>query len=169
MQETAAELAALQELLDRSATTRNEHLLAIMTPQRRLSAGQIVTALTGMQVLVVATVTAAGEPRTSCLDGHFLHGRWVFSTGAKALKARHLKARPAVSATYVDGERIAVFTHGYADYITKASPDFGPLDAYFTGYYGSSPTTWDADIVFFRLQPTWMLGYAANAESLPDR
>ena len=168
MQETAAELAALQDLLDRSAATRNAHLLAIMTPQRRLTAGQIVTALTGMQVLVVATVTAAGEPRTSCLDGHFLHGRWVFSTGASAVKARHIKARPAVSATYVDGERIAVFTHGHADYITEASPDFGPLDAYFTGYYGSSPTTWDPDIVFFRLQPTWMLGYAADAESLPD-
>jgi general stress protein 26 len=168
MQETPAELAALQELLDRSVATPNEHLLAIMTPQRRLSAGQIVTALTGMQVIVVATVTAAGEPRTSCLDGHFLHGRWVFSTGASAIKARHIKVRPAVSATYVDGERIAVFTHGYADYITAASSEFGPLDAYFTGYYGSSPTTWDPDIVFFRLQPTWMLGYAADAESLPD-
>ena len=88
MQETPAELAALQELLDRSAATRNEHLLAIMTPQRRLSAGQIVTALTGMHVIVVATVTAAGEPRTSCLDGISTSTRTTSKSCATPLRAR---------------------------------------------------------------------------------
>ena len=33
-----------------------------------------------MKVLSAATVTAAGEPRISALDGHFLHGTWTFST-----------------------------------------------------------------------------------------
>ncbi|HKE65937.1 MAG TPA: pyridoxamine 5'-phosphate oxidase family protein [Micromonosporaceae bacterium] len=168
MQETPEELDALQALLDQSIATRNRHLLGIVRPERRLSASQIATELTGMKVLVVATVTAAGEPRTSCLDGHFMHGAWVFSTDASAVKARHIKARPAVSATHVDGERLAVFAHGNAEYIDQDSPDFAPLDAYFTGYYGSSPTTWGPNVVFFRLHATWMLGYAADAESFPQ-
>jgi len=153
MQETAAELAALQELLDRSATTRNEHLLAIMTPQRRLSAGQIVTALTGMQVLVVATVTgdrrAAHEPASTGIS-YMADG--CSARVAKALKARHIKARPAVSATYVDGERIAVFTHGRP----TTSPRPRPTSR--RSMHTSPATTvrrrrrGDPDIVFFRLQ-----------------
>jgi general stress protein 26 len=168
MQETPEELDALQELLDGSIKTRNEHLLAIMNPGRRLTAGQIVTELTGMKVLVVATVSKTGEPRTSCLDGHFLHGRWVFSTDASSVKAKHIRERPAVSATHVDGERVAVFTHGQAEYIDRSSPHFEPLDAYFTGYYGSSPTTWGPNVVFFRLHPSWMLGYAADPSTFPE-
>jgi pyridoxine/pyridoxamine 5'-phosphate oxidase len=167
MQETPEELDELQRLLDRSVMTRNSHLLAIAKPDRRLTAAQIVTELTGMKVLVVATVSAAGEPRTSCLDGHFMHGKWVFSTDASSVKARHIRARPAVSATHVDGERLGIFTHGTAQYIARNSPDFAPLDAYFTGYYGSSPTTWGPDVVFFRLHPTWMLGYAMDAANFP--
>jgi|SRR5262245_11577985 len=168
MQETPEELDALQELLDRSIATPNRHLLAIAKPERRLTAPQLVTELTGMKVLVVATVNASGEPRTSCLDGHFMHGKWIFSTDASAVKARHIKERPSVSATHVDGERLAVFVHGTAEYIDASSPGFAPLDAYFTGYYGSSPTTWGPHVVFFRLHPAWMLGYAADAASFPQ-
>jgi predicted pyridoxine 5'-phosphate oxidase superfamily flavin-nucleotide-binding protein len=74
MHETAAELNELQLLLDRSIRRSNDHLTAIITEERRLTAGQIAAALDGMKVLVVATVTKTGEPRTSCVDGHFLHG-----------------------------------------------------------------------------------------------
>jgi hypothetical protein len=169
MQETPEELSELQSLLDTSARTKNAHLLGIAQPDRRLTAGQLATELTGMKVVVLATVSAAGRPRTSCVDGHFLHGRWIFSTDASAVKARHIRARPAVSATHVDGERVAVFTHGDAEYIDETSPDFAPLDAYFTGYYGTSPTTWGSSAVFFRVQPTWMLGYAMEATTFPGR
>ena len=105
MRETTTELAELQRLLDESVSTGNEHLLAIMTPERRLSAEQMVRALDGMQVLVVATVTADGRPLTSCVDAHLLHGRWVFTTDATATKARHLAARPAGSATHARRQR----------------------------------------------------------------
>src|SRR5262249_36167101 len=71
------------------------------------------------------------------------------------------------SATHVDGERLAIFTHGTAQYITADSPDYAPLDAYFTGYYGSSPSTWGPNVVFFRLPPTWRLGYAMDPADFP--
>lgn len=168
MRETVAETKSLQELLDRSIGASGTHLTGIIGTERRLNARQLITELQGMKVLVLATVSAAGEPRTSCVDGHFLHGTWLFSTDESAYKARHLKARPALSVTHVDGERMAVFTHGYADYVTSGHPEFQGYDEYFTSYYGSSPTTWGPSIVFVSVRPTWMVAYAMNAASFPE-
>jgi len=162
VRETPQQIEELQQLLDRSVSRSGGHLTGIITEERRLSARQLVAALTGMKVVVVATVNATGEPRTSCVDGHFLHGSWLFSTDESAAKAVHLKARPAVSCTHADGERMAVFTHGHVDYITAGRPEFTDHDRYFTEFYGSSPTTWGPNIVFLRVRPTWMVAYAAN-------
>jgi predicted pyridoxine 5'-phosphate oxidase superfamily flavin-nucleotide-binding protein len=166
MRETADEVAALQALLDRSVAGGNEHLRAIMTPERLLTAEQMVGALDGMRVLVVATVTTDGRPLTSCVDAHLLHGRWVFTTDATATKARHLAERPAVSATYADGERIGVFTHGTAERPTAEHPDFAEIEEHLVAHYGSSPSTWAPDIAYLRIQPRWMLAYAADPASL---
>ena len=166
MRETTTELAELQRLLDESVSTGNEHLLAIMTPERRLSAEQMVRALDGMQVLVVATVTADGRPLTSCVDAHLLHGRWVFTTDATATKARHLAARPAVSATHARGEALGVFTHGTAEWLTPEHPDFAEVEDHLATHYGSSPSSWAPDIAYLRIEPRWMLAYAADPASL---
>ena len=166
MRETAEELAALQALLDRSAAGGNDHLRAIMTPERRLTAEQMVQALDGMHVLVVATVTADGRPLTSCVDGHLLHGRWVLTTDALATKARHLAARPAVSATHARGDTFGVFTHGTAERLTPAHPDFAEVEDHLTAHYGSSPSSWAPDIAYLRIEPRWMLAYAADPASL---
>jgi len=167
VRETPDELDALQRLLDMSISSSGAHLTGIVTDPRRLSARQLVAALTGMKVLVVATTTAAGEPRTSCVDGHFLHGTWMFGTAAAAHKARHLRARPALSVTHADGERMALFTHGYGEYITAQDPRFQPFDEYFIAHYGSSPRDWGPDPVFVQVRPTWMVGYAMNAADFP--
>src|SRR6476646_8847595 len=115
MYETDDEVAALQRLLDASYGTATDHLRGIISDDRRLTAGDLVALLTGMKVLSVATVTAHGEPRISALDGHFLHGTWSFGTSGSAAKARHLERRPAVSVAHIDGEELAVFSHGYAE------------------------------------------------------
>jgi len=39
--ESPADLAALQDLLDRSYASAGAHLLSIHTPERRLSAGEV--------------------------------------------------------------------------------------------------------------------------------
>lgn len=69
MYETTAELAALQELLDRSLAGATEHLRSIFRPGRTLTAEQAVDVLSGMRTLAVATVTAGGEPRVSGAEG----------------------------------------------------------------------------------------------------
>jgi len=168
MHETPEDIRELQWLLDASIARSNPHLTGIVTPNRRLTAQQVATELAGMKVLVVATVTAKGEPRTSCVDGHFLRGKWLFSTSGMAYKARHLKARPALSATYADGERAAVFTHGQAEYMPSDHPEYEALDAYFEDYYGSAASSWGEDIVFLRLHPTWMIGFAMDAATFPS-
>lgn len=168
MNETPEEIERLQRLLDASIATRGPQLDRIAHAERRLTAAQLVTALDGMKVLVLATVTSSGQPRTSCVDGHFLHGEWVFSTDASAFKARHIRARPSVSATHADGERLAVFVHGTADYIGPGAGDYAELDAYFERHYGTPPSTWGPEIVYFRLHPAWMLGFAMEAASFPS-
>jgi len=169
VKETTEELDRLQGLLDASIAASGAHLTAIVKPGRRLSARQLVADLTGMKVLVVATVTASGQPRTSAVDGHFLHGHWLFHTSGRAHKARHLRARPAISATHADGERMAVFVHGRAECITPGDAPFDEYDEHFVGHYGSSPRDWGPTPVFVRIRPTWMVGYAMNAAGFPER
>lgn len=114
MLETSQELARLQTLLDTSAATGGAHLRSILTQERRLDAAQLSTLLTGMRLLTVATVTADGRPIASPVDGYFLHGSFWFSTSRRSIRARHLAQRPALSATHVPNERLAVCAHGQA-------------------------------------------------------
>jgi hypothetical protein len=166
MLETDDEIGALQDLLDRSRANATAHLRGIVGDDRALSADDLVAVLTGMRVLSVATVTARGEPRISALDGHFLHATWTFSTDGSAAKARHLRARPAVSVAYVDGERLAVFSHGRVEEMRDGDPDFAATVEHWTAHYGSSPLSWADDIRLYRYRPQWMVGYAADRAAL---
>jgi general stress protein 26 len=168
--ETAAELDALDALLDRSLSGSTEHLRSIIRPgERTLGARQLAQVLTGMCVLALATVTANGEPRVSAVDGHFLHGCWVFGTSRSAAKARQLERRPAVSAAHLRGEDLGVFTHGTAEVLYPrsgpADPQWDAVHEHLTSHYGGSPLTW-GDVVFYRLRPHWMVGYAPHPEAL---
>jgi general stress protein 26 len=164
--ETPAETAALQELLDRSLSASTEHLRSIITEDRVLTAADLVALLTGMKVLTVATVTAHGEPRISALDGHFLHASWSFSTSATAAKARHLRDRPAVSVAHVDGEELAVFSHGQVQLMQVSDPDWDETLGHWTAHYGSSPLEWGDEICVYRYRAHWMVGYAASRSEL---
>jgi Pyridoxamine 5'-phosphate oxidase len=164
--ETDAELSAMQQLLDASHARANVHLRAIITADRTLSAAEIVALMTGMRTLSVATVTAGGEPRVSGVDGHLLHGRWVFTTAGVATKSRHLSRRPAVSAAYIEGDDLGVYTHGQAERLTPEHPDFAPVEEHLVAHYGSSPSSWDEDIAYWRIRPTWMVGYAFKRDEL---
>lgn len=156
------EIAALQGLLDASFAEASEHLTAIMAPQRRLSAEQLVADLTGIAVLNVATVTAHGEPRISAVDGHFLHGRWHFTTAAASPKARQLAARPAVSAAYTPRDGYGVFCHGRARLLEGGTPEFAVLSDHWAHAYGQSfeEMGMDSGIAYIQVQPSWMVGFA---------
>lgn len=166
MYETEDDIERLQALLDASRGRATEHLRSIITDERSLTARQLVALLTGMKVLSVATVTAAGEPRISAVDGHFLHATWSFSTSGTSAKARHLEARPQVSVAHVDNEELALFSHGSVELMQPADADFEETLAHWTRHYGSSPLEWGPDIRFYRYRPTWMVGYAWKRDEL---
>lgn len=115
MLETPEEIAELQRLLDRSAAGAGAHLRDIITDERRLTAKQVCEKLTGMRLLVLATVTADGRPIAGPVDGYFLHGSFWFSSSPDSVRMRHLAARPAVTATHLPGEELAVTVHGRAE------------------------------------------------------
>lgn len=159
MYETSDELEALQRLIVSSHSGGSSHLREIISGDHIMSAQDVVDALTGMRVLSLATVTVSGEPRVSAVDGHFLHGAWTFGTDGRAAKAKHLEARPAVSAAHVDGERLGVFCHGSATRLTPSDPAWEETIVHWSEHYGSDPTTWSDDIRMFRIEPKWLLGY----------
>jgi Pyridoxamine 5'-phosphate oxidase len=115
MLESPEEIEALQRLLDQSMAVAGPHLRGIITAQNRLTAQQVCERLTGMRLLVLATVTADGRPLAGPVDGYLLHGSFHFSSGRDSVRMRHLAARPAVSATHLPGEELAVTVHGQAE------------------------------------------------------
>ena len=159
MHETAEDLDRLQSLLDTSAARASEHLTSIVTPSRRLTAPQVCAVLTGMSTLALSTVTASGEPRVSGVDGHFLRGRWLFTTSGTSVKVRHLRARPACSVAHLRGDDLGVFVHGRAQLMPSAEAPAWVED-HFVAHYGLSPSTLGPDIVYAWVDPTWMVAYA---------
>ncbi|MCE7003903.1 pyridoxamine 5'-phosphate oxidase family protein [Kibdelosporangium philippinense] len=170
MRETPEELASLQDLLDASLSRSTSHLRSIINTERTLTAVQATQVLTGMCTVALSTVTAKGEPRISGVDGHFLHGTWVFGTARDAAKARHLAARPAASVAYIRGEEVGVFTHGTAELLnpvdSEAPAEWPEVLAYLKDFYGDNGFDWVNDVVYFRLRPHWMAAYAPDVEKL---
>jgi hypothetical protein len=165
--ETPEEIERLQLLLDRSAAAGGAHLSDIITADRRLSAVQVCERLRGMRLLVVATVTADGRPLAGPVDGYFLHGSFCFTSGRNSVRMRHLAARPAVTATYLPGEELAVTVHGRAELFELSDPATGELRQAVLDHYlplqGPEFETWldQSDSVAARIAADKMFTFAA--------
>lgn len=152
MHETPEDLVRLQDELDRSYEGAGSHLVSIHD-KARLSAEELVAALPGMKILVVATASADGRPLSGPVDAFFHRGRWRFGTSDDALRHRHLIRRPAISVTHVEGEGLVVTAHGIAKLVdVKSDTSFQEVLA---EKYGSD------GIEFFFESPYW--------EIIPDR
>ena len=116
-------MAALQALIDRSYGAAGPHLLRIHDPARRLSAEQVVDRLTGMRLLVLATVTSEHRPLAGPVDGIFYRGWFHFGSAPDSVRFRHIRARPHVSATHLPGEELAITVHGRAVEIDIAAAE----------------------------------------------
>jgi len=115
MLETAAEIAALQALLDRSMARAGPHLREILTSDVLMPASDIVERMSGMQLLTASTVSGVGRPVSGAVDGYLLHGELWFSSGDRAVRTSHLRRNAAVSATWLPDERTQLIVHGNAE------------------------------------------------------
>ncbi len=115
MHETAEDLAALQRLLDQSYAGAGGHLRRVITPERRLDAPALCARLTGVRLLALATATADGRPIVGPVDGIFFRGAFWFGSAPDSVRLRHIRSRPDVSATHIEGEPFSVTVHGRAE------------------------------------------------------
>jgi hypothetical protein len=168
MLETPAELDGLHELLEESAASAGAHLSSVLSPERRLSATQVCEAMQGMCLLVVATVTADGRPLAGPVDGYLLHGELHFSSARTSVRMRHLAVRPAVTATWLPGEHLAVTVHGRAELYDLHDPDRPELRRAMLDWYlprqGADFQRWldDLDAVAARIVAEKMFTFAVR-------
>lgn len=167
MYETEDDLRRLQQLLDRTLERANPHLTSIVTPERRLTAKQVVRYLQGTKHVAFATVNEKGEPRVAPLDGVFVRGRFTVGTGGRAARLRHLRANPACSAVHMDGDVVGITVHGRARILEQGDADVEELDRVWTEIYGSSPFSWSEGVVFMVIEPSSMWAYASHPASFP--
>lgn len=167
MHERPEDLVALQAVLDESYAHAGAHLLDVHEPGRRLDAVAVAAELIGTRLLVLATVTRDGRPITGPVDGVFYRGRFHFGSSPNSLRFRHLRERPAVSATHVPGEHLAVTVHGTAEILDFDDPEHADfrqalLDLYLP-LLGDAWRETLAASVFARIDPRRMFTF-----SMPD-
>jgi general stress protein 26 len=171
--ETTEDLDWLQGLLDESNARGGAHLRSIFTEERRLRAREVSELLMGMQLLVLGTVTAKGEPRVAPVDGHFHRARFYFGSSPDSARFTHLRARPAVSATHIRGEELAVVIHGTAAILDMRAPEnvgfkeqmketYGARPdfmAYLDQHFGGDWEGWFSGPTYARIDPTSMFTF----------
>jgi nitroimidazol reductase NimA-like FMN-containing flavoprotein (pyridoxamine 5'-phosphate oxidase superfamily) len=166
MHETAEDLAALQELIDRSFASAGSHLLRILTPERRMNAEEVAERLTGMVLLALATVTADGRPIVGPVDGIFFRGAFHFGSAPDSVRFRHIRQRPHVSATHLPGEELAVTVHGLAvpvDVQSEADAEFRRtlLEVYTPRYGEEWGSFLDSGVAYARIEAERMFTFVA--------
>lgn len=165
MHETAADLAAVDELLDRSMASAGPHLRSIIDEPRRVAAAELCRRLQGMCLLVLATSTADGRPLASPVDGIFYRGAFHFSTSDDAVRMAHIRRRPDVSAVHLPAEEFAVTVHGRAEPVAFRAPEHaGFRQCLFEVYLPRYGPEWERFLesvsVYFRIEPVRMFTFA---------
>jgi nitroimidazol reductase NimA-like FMN-containing flavoprotein (pyridoxamine 5'-phosphate oxidase superfamily) len=164
MHETADDLRGLQDLLDRSYESAGAHLREITTPERTLDANNLSNRLTGMCLLVLATVTHDCRPLVGAVDGIFHRGAFYFGSSPESVRFQHIRKRPQVSATHLPSEAMAVTVHGRAvpiDIGAAEQAEFRAtlLDVY-VPLYGADWEQWvDSGPVYARIDAQKMFTY----------
>ena len=162
--ETAEDLVALRDLLDRSYARAGAHLRSIFTPERRIGADELVALLPGVQVLNLATVSHACAPRVAPVDGLFYRGRFWFGSAAASVRFVHLRERPQVSASHTRGEALAVVVHGTAALIEAGDPAQAGFADYYREVYGFGWEEWDLPVQFARIDATRLYTYRTGRD-----
>ena len=168
MHERPEDLAELQRVIDASFDAAGSHLREIATPDRRLDAEQLAARLTGMRLLVLGTSTRDGRPINGPVDGIFYRGHFHFGSSPESLRYRHLRERPAVSATHLPGESLAVTVHGDAELLDVHATEHAEfkqtvLDIYTPRYGDEWAATLHGGASYARIDPRRIFTF-----SMPD-
>jgi hypothetical protein len=169
MHETADDLRRLQGILDASYEQAGPHLREIITPERRLTASELASTLTGMRLLVLATVSGAGRPIAGPVDGIFYRGMFHFGSSPESVRFKHISRRPWVSATHLPGEELSVTVHGKAIVVDIASREHADLrrvllDVYVPRYGPSWESFLDSGVMYAGIEADRMFTFHMPSE-----
>lgn len=142
MQETPDDIAAVQDVLDRSYAAAGEHLRSIHNERSRMGAEDVVATLQGMCLLHLATATADGTPIVGPVDGVLYRGRFVFGSSPESVRFRHIRRRPEVSAAHSRGEELSIVVHGVAHVLDVSTGEWDGLRDVYREVYGEQYDTW---------------------------
>jgi general stress protein 26 len=159
MYEQPDDFARLQNLLDASYERAGAHLRSIFIPKKRLAAQELARLLPGVQILSLATVTAAGEPRVAPVDGLFFRGEFWFGSDSESVRFRHIRRRPAVSADHIRGEELAILVHGTAQIVDHNAPEQSAFRDYCIETYGEGWNEWGMPAMYARIEAKTMFAH----------
>lgn len=169
MRETAAELKALQKLIDKSHKRIGRHMGAITHPGKySLSAKQVVKLLEGMKTVAVAAPAPNGDPLVAPMDGWFLHGKFYFSSAGDSVRIRGLRKRPRASIAYFEGEKFLINAHGPVTLMFKGHRSVREIDGIFEAHYGGSAFDWSDEGVYVRLDADRFFTYSRTPKKFPS-
>lgn len=166
MYETQGDIKRLQDLLDASYDQAGGHLRGIITPDRRVTAERLIDRLRGMRLLTLATVTADGRPIAGPVDGLFYRGEFWFGSSPSSVRFQHIRRRPNVSATHLDGEPFSVTVHGRAEIMglrTRGQEEFW---GYCREVYEAVWDKWtEEEAIYARIRADRMFSFEMGNES----
>jgi uncharacterized pyridoxamine 5'-phosphate oxidase family protein len=159
MYEQPEDLSRLQTLLDESYERGGRHLRTIFVARKRISASDLPALLPGVQILNLATVTAAGEPRVAPVDGLFFRGAFWFGSDPESVRFRHIRRRPAVSADHIRGEELAILVHGRAEIVDHNAPEQAAFRDYCLEVYGEKWLEFGEPAMYARIDAKTMFAH----------
>ena len=143
MQETAEDLARLDQIMERSIERAGPFLRSSFEmPEHSLSAAQLVAFFDKNRTVALATTTRTGAPRVAPIGCYLVGGSFCIPTTRTAARYRMIERRPEVSLTSFDGIDLAVIVHGRAEVAHDGSPFFGRLELIQQELDHSSVRTW---------------------------
>ena len=124
---TAAELAALQAVLDHSTRTAGKSVaVSIAAPSRQMSAAEVVEFWRGVRLLAMTTVGERGQPHTAPVHARLRGARVELVIYDDTRRRADLQANPRVSFTTWSGDGAALIAYGRAREVAGSLRDARP-------------------------------------------
>ncbi|HLZ70390.1 MAG TPA: pyridoxamine 5'-phosphate oxidase family protein [Dehalococcoidia bacterium] len=169
MQESAADMARLQALIDRGIAGAGPFLRSSFEmPEHSLSARQVVAVFNGNTVVALSTATAAGEPRVAPIGCLLIGGVFHIPTTRTAARYRMVARQPRVALTTFEGIDLAVIVQGTARPVHQDDADFARIEAVHVGLGDTSPRGWGrpGDGCYLAIEPRSIITYARYPERI---
>lgn len=168
MYETAADIVALQKLLDDSYAAAGGHLRTVITPERRLTAEEVAERLTGVCIMGLGTTSSDGRPFVAPVDGLFYRGKFWFGSAPDSLRFEHIRRDPHVSASFVPAEELGITIHGTAEIVDLSAEEHAGFGDFCVEIYGEEWRNWGSGAMYAKIDARRMFTFYLDPSPADD-